>query len=159
MFYDIILGTSQTVTSKAVSRAHSKNNTPLIENNSSALKTKVTMENEGISRSLTLLLIYAEGGRPIKPNTETVDKILKATVCLHNYLRLTDNAHYVPQGFVDCESSFGEIIPGDWRSFSANDDAALQPLNRIGTNTYPYSAKDTRRRFEAYFNSEQGSIP
>ena len=30
MFYEIILGTSQTVTSKAVSSAHSKNNTPLI---------------------------------------------------------------------------------------------------------------------------------
>ena len=40
MFYDIILETSQTMTSKAVSRANSKNNTPLIENNSSVLQTK-----------------------------------------------------------------------------------------------------------------------
>ena len=88
-----------------------------------------------------------------------MDKIVKATVCLHNYLRLTDNVHYIPQGFVDCESSSGEKILGDWRSFSANDDAALQPFRRIGTNTYPYNAKQTRELFEAYFNSEQASIP
>ena len=35
------MGTSQTMTSKAVSHAHSKHNTPLIENNGSALKTIV----------------------------------------------------------------------------------------------------------------------
>ena len=39
MFYHIILGTSQTMTSKAVLRAHSKNNTPLIENNNTSVQT------------------------------------------------------------------------------------------------------------------------
>ena len=43
------------MTSKAVSRAHSKNNTPLIENNCTSLETKVTIENGDRSRSLTLL--------------------------------------------------------------------------------------------------------
>ena len=47
--------------------------------------------------------------RPIRANPETVDKIVKATVWLHNYLRII---YQLPQGFVDCER---EIILGDWR--------------------------------------------
>ena len=54
--------------------------------------------------------------QPIKANPPLVDMIVKARLCLHNYLRLTDNAQYVPSGFVDSEDSSGEIIPGDWRS-------------------------------------------
>ena len=54
--------------------------------------------------------------RPIRANVETVEQIVKAVVCLHNNLRLTDNANYVPGGFVDCENNDGSIIPGDWRN-------------------------------------------
>ena len=39
--------------------------------------------------------------RPIKAKPEHVDIIIKACSCLHNYLMLTDNAYYAPQGFVD----------------------------------------------------------
>ena len=53
--------------------------------------------------------------RPIRANVETVYKIVKATVCLHNYLRLIENAIYLPSGFVDSEGSNGDVIPGDWR--------------------------------------------
>jgi hypothetical protein len=53
--------------------------------------------------------------RPIKAKPCNVDSIVKACICLHNYLRLTDNAHYIPQGFVDTEDGKDEIIPGDWR--------------------------------------------
>ena len=52
---------------------------------------------------------------PIKAKPEKIEDIIKATVCLHNYLRLTDGAQYLPNGFVDCESNSGEIIAGDWR--------------------------------------------
>ena len=59
MFYNIIFGTSQTMTSKAVSHAHSKNNTHkqwlCTSNNGSALKTKVTMVNRPRSAHTTLL--------------------------------------------------------------------------------------------------------
>ena len=65
MFYDIILGTSQTMKSETVSRAHSKtiptNNCTSIQtiaphlNNCTSPKTKVTMVNGVRSPSLTLL--------------------------------------------------------------------------------------------------------
>ena len=30
-------------------------------------------------------------------------------------VELTENANYLPIGFVDCENDAGDIIPGDWR--------------------------------------------
>ena len=44
-----------------------------------------------------------------------------ACVCLHNYLRQTDNAHYIPMRFVDCEDSSGNTKPGEWRVIVEND--------------------------------------
>ena len=49
--------------------------------------------------------------RPIKAKPENVDHIVKACICLHNYLRLTYNAQYVPIGFIDHETGIGDIIP------------------------------------------------
>ena len=45
-----------------------------------------------------------------------IEKNVKATVCLHNYLRLTENTSYMAQGFVDSEDDSGNIIPVDWRN-------------------------------------------
>ena len=47
--------------------------------------------------------------RPIRANISLVQNIIEAAVGLHNYLRLTDNAMYSPQGFVDCEDSTGRL--------------------------------------------------
>ena len=44
-----------------------------------------------------------------------------AALCLHNYLRQTDNAGYCPTGFVDSEDSTGQIKPGEWRSILSGD--------------------------------------
>ena len=46
--------------------------------------------------------------RQIKASLPSIDFIIKATICLHNYLRLTDNARYIPSGFVDLE--IGEVL-------------------------------------------------
>ena len=34
--------------------------------------------------------------KPIRTNVDLAEKIMKATVCLHNYLRVTENANYIP---------------------------------------------------------------
>ena len=49
---------------------------------------------------------------PIKANVDLVKNIAKAALCLHNYLRLTENAGYKPTGFIDREDSTGNIILG-----------------------------------------------
>lgn len=83
-----------------------------------------------------------------------MDKITKAAVCLHNYLRLTDNARYIPKGFVDSEDSTGNIIPGDWRNVTHADEGGVTSLGRIAGNRYTYEAASTRSDFKEYFNNE-----
>ena len=51
---------------------------------------------------------------PIIASIENAESYVLATVALHNYLRLTDNAVYTPVGFVDSQASSCEIQPGEW---------------------------------------------
>ena len=62
----------------------------------------------------------------------TVEKIIQACVCLHNYLRQTENASYTTSGFIDAEDGTGNISQGHWRSTINDDDLALQDLPRLG---------------------------
>lgn len=78
--------------------------------------------------------------RPIRANVDLVEKISQATVCLHNYLRFTENARYIPTGFVDSEDSSGHIVPGDWRNVIHEDEGGLANLNRTGGNRYTFEA-------------------
>ena len=59
---------------------------------------------------------------PILAKVETVEKIIKAAVCLHNYLRQTEGVLYCPTGFVDSYDSSGKILPGHWRSVVKDDN-------------------------------------
>ena len=96
--------------------------------------------------------------RPIKAvNIQLVDSVTKAAVCLHNYLRLTENAKYLPTGFVDCESDDGTIIPGDWRTITGNDNGLVH-IERIGGNRHTFEAGHVRNFFKDHFNNE-GSVP
>ena len=56
----------------------------------------------------------------IKGKVDLVKLIVAATVSLHNYLRLTDNANYIPAGFLHSEDIRGNIVPGDWRHEVSN---------------------------------------
>ena len=53
--------------------------------------------------------------RPVKASVENIKRYTQAAVCLHNYLRQTENALYSPSGFIDSENSSGEIKHGEWR--------------------------------------------
>ena len=93
--------------------------------------------------------------RPIKGNVDLVKLIMAATVCLHNYLHLTDNANYIPAGFVDR----GNILPVDWRHEVNNEGAGLRIVRQIGRNRYSYDAGIARENFIEYFNTPQGEVP
>ena len=97
--------------------------------------------------------------RPIKAKVTTVDAIVKATLCLHNYLCLTDNARYIPSGFVDCDSSSG-MQEGEWRQIiREGGNSGLKNLTRISSPNYNFDAKETRDRFCQYVNSDSGGLP
>ena len=96
---------------------------------------------------------------PIRASISTVENITKACVCFHDYLKQTDNAFYVPNGFIDAEDNSGNIIPGNWRSIVDRDQSALQPIRRTGSNNCRTEAKLVRETFKDYFNSTRGSVP
>ena len=93
----------------------------------------------------------------IRAAVHNVEKYVLATLCLHNYLRQTDNAGYCPTGFVDSEDSSGRIKPGEWRSLVADD--GCRPLCRPHNTRYGENAKEIRDALKYYVNSEQGAVP
>ena len=67
---------------------------------------------------------------PIKADVETVESIVQACVCLHNYLQLISRTSYTPAGFVDTELSDGSIKEGDWRKIIKPCDSAIKNLQK-----------------------------
>ena len=96
--------------------------------------------------------------RPIRASITTVDRIIKACVCLHNYLKQLENANYTPRGFVDSEDANGNFLAGTWRSIVSTDESALHPIKKRSCNNFSKSAKATRDSFKTYFNSKAGSV-
>ena len=95
---------------------------------------------------------------PIKAKPSKLENFIKATVCLHNYLRLTDTARYVPTGFTDSESNSGIIVQGDWRREVA-DQNCLVKIPKSKSNQPSFEASKVRNTFKEYFNSETGALP
>ena len=96
--------------------------------------------------------------RPIRANEDAVENMIKACVCLHNYLKQTDSACYVPTGSVNSEDSSGSIVEGSWRSTVSREQSSFQPIRTAGSN-FNNNAKEIRDTFKEYFNSKSGSVP
>ena len=89
--------------------------------------------------------------RTIRASPKNVEHYVLAALCLHNYLRQTDNAGYCPAGFVDSENSSGDIKPGEWRSIIQNDEAFI-PLQKRHNTRSTNSAKAMRDSLKEYLN-------
>ena len=86
---------------------------------------------------------------------ENAESYVLATIALHNYLRLTDNAVYAPVGFVDSQASSGEIRSGEWRRI-VDDVSGMSSIPNIRGSWYSNNAM--REALKDYVNSETGSI-
>ena len=64
--------------------------------------------------------------KPIRSSVENAERYTLACLALHNYLRLTDNAMYCPEGFVDSYNNSGKIKEGEWRSLVNNDNSSTR---------------------------------
>ena len=101
--------------------------------------------------------------RPIIADTNTVELYIKATICLHNWLRnfdCTDDSSssdhdYNPPGFADTELPDGSVQDGQWRQ---EESGGLQPVKRTGSNMYSADAAGVRQKFTEYFSSPEGSV-
>ena len=97
--------------------------------------------------------------KPIKASVKNLENYTLACLALRNYLRLTENAKYIPTGFADCEDSDGNIVPGDCRKDVQSGNIALEEIASLRGSCAKKSALDTRDALKDYLNSEEGSVP
>ncbi|OWA54281.1 hypothetical protein BV898_18689 [Hypsibius exemplaris] len=93
--------------------------------------------------------------RPIECSPDTVDKIVMACVCLHNFLRtetgLSNSSTYVPTGFVDTDDR-----DGDYREM-IHSDTGMSAIRRSG-NHGSGRAAEIRETYADYFLSHEGFL-
>ncbi|XP_018302928.1 uncharacterized protein [Mycetomoellerius zeteki] len=71
--------------------------------------------------------------KPLALKLSTVEKIIQAITCLHNYIITTKaaNNQYLNEGMINRENN-GAIIPGNWRNIGENN--LINSLGRVGAN-------------------------
>ncbi|XP_026827841.1 protein ALP1-like [Ooceraea biroi] len=96
--------------------------------------------------------------KPIIAKVETVEKIVQAIVCLHNWLRKQDiNINeYVTTNMVD-HLDDNNLIPGIWRTV-LESGSAYREIQRAGSYRSTQTSMEIREKFCTYFNNE-GSVP
>lgn len=90
--------------------------------------------------------------RVINGNPETVDNIVKAAVCLHNFIRKENNNFYISDGDLDKEVE-GQVLPGRWRNEIPKEGSAFGNIPiRLGARNAPFSALTMRNHVKNYLN-------
>ena len=97
--------------------------------------------------------------RPIKTSVKSVENYTLACLAIHNYLRLTANAKYIPTGFAHSEDNDENIVPGDWRKDVQSGNSGLEEITSLHGSCAKKSALVTRDALKDYLNSEEGSVP
>lgn len=98
---------------------------------------------------------------PIIARPETCEKIILATIVLHNLLQKgeedlpIEERRYCPTGFVDAIDKDGNIKDGAWRTMPGN----LNSIGRIGTNNARKDVFENRDHLMTYFLSDIGALP
>ena len=96
--------------------------------------------------------------KAIQADIKTVEAIVQACVCLHNFLQLTVKSAYSSQGFIDSEMEDGSICPCDWCHLMPNVQSGLFCLPKAKGGRQQTNAKDTQRALKDYLNTTEGSV-
>lgn len=98
--------------------------------------------------------------RSITLHPESVDSIIVAAVCLHNFLKIRDEAEqpprrlYVPPNFVDREDADGVLHPGRWR-----EEGGLEGMDPLPPQFVIQNAVNMRDTLAEYFLTPEGELP
>nr|CAI5860083.1 unnamed protein product [Callosobruchus analis] len=97
--------------------------------------------------------------RTIDAEPDTVDTIVKATTCLHNYIKQQkgDALMYCSRDYVHREEG-GIVIPGQWRCEVSVDCALGDYVLCLGNRNYSREAFTLRNNLKYYLNSV-GAVP
>jgi hypothetical protein len=93
--------------------------------------------------------------KPITLKKSNAEKVVLATVVLHNLLRANKSTRniYSPIQELDREdTTSGDIILGNWRQ--SNTGLGIESIGQISSNAYQREAKEIRDLFCDYFNGE-----
>ncbi|XP_066925582.1 putative nuclease HARBI1 [Clytia hemisphaerica] len=95
--------------------------------------------------------------RPIKASTDNTERFVLSAICLHNYLRQTENSLYMLYGSIDIETFDGQIKEGQWRS-RVQGDGGMLPIKPKKGSRRKISAIELRNSLKDFVNSERGSL-
>ncbi|XP_071628812.1 uncharacterized protein [Temnothorax longispinosus] len=95
--------------------------------------------------------------KPIILSVDNTMKIVQATVCLHNWLRMADlneeeNIQYVTPELIDRQNENG-FVPGSWRA-DMETLSGMADITRSGNNSSTRQAAEVREKFLYYFNND-----
>ena len=76
---------------------------------------------------------------PIRAKVENVENYALECLRLHNYLRLTDNASYCPNGFTDSYDATWNLQQGEWRGLISGNQGSV-PVNHVKGSRYSNQA-------------------
>ena len=93
--------------------------------------------------------------QPIVADPHNVERFVKATVVLHNFLSVEHSAAYCPSDFVNSEVN-DAVTPGSWRD--GLEDAGITPIGRSATNNFTTHSKDLRDRLAPFLVSSSGAV-
>ena len=84
--------------------------------------------------------------QPIQSTVEKTDRIVKATICLHNFLRQAGSAAYCPTGVADFYDETGTIKKRKWRRLVGDNNGAtlLQDIHPVRGSHPTTSALEVR---------------
>ena len=88
----------------------------------------------------------------MRASVETVQSVIRACVCLHNYLQIIQSPSYTPQGFIDVEEFDGAIKEGDWRNIIKHD-SALNSFTKVKGGKVSCDAKVIQSSLKTYLSS------
>ena len=95
---------------------------------------------------------------PIIAKVDTVTRITKAVVALHNFLMFDcdfSGNDYCPGSYVDFEVN-NSVVEEEWRK---EQGTGLVLAQNMGSHNHSLDAKQVRDDFQDFFNSAAGSVP
>ena len=122
---------------------------------------RLSMARRAIENAFCILTVYWRiFMQPIQSTAEKTDRIVKVTICLHNFLWQTYRAGYCLMGFVDCYDKTGTIKEREWRLLVGDNNGAtvLQDIPPVRGSRPTASTLEGRNIMKSYVNSMEGSM-
>ena len=94
---------------------------------------------------------------PIIAAPDNVVIFTKATIALHNFLRVRESSSYCPPGFTDSEDADRNLLRGGWRD-EAGNTGGMVTIGRASSNMHSSNAAANRDAFRQYFTSQEGAV-